>query len=256
METNLTIFSNSEYSYLWPVIEDSIKSLHELKPIFISNSTDIKKPYGFVKYIEYDVNECYAQRWLKILPQLESKYIIVVHDVNIILNCEIDKIFQLIKLIDINNIDRCSLNIFANNDYIYNDTNLQICDLNCRNTQTKTLIPFDNCPSIWKKDSYYNLWLHFPNESYRNCELNNELQNYCKNNFKCFGLNYTNEKIYRCIGRYYHNLFKILHITIKGKLTFPIEVYMDMKEDLIQILEKYSLLEKIEIDNSYGRLLM
>lgn len=252
MDVNLIIYSNSEYSYLWQIIEDTIKPLYDLKPIFISNSTDIKKPDGFVEYIEYDVNDCYSQRWLKIISQLESKYIIVVHDVNIILNCEIDNIFKLIKLIDINNIDRCSLNIFQNNNYIDNGTNLQICDLNCSNTKSKTYIPFDNCPSIWKTTSFLKLWTNFPNENYRNCELNINLQNFCRDIFKCFGLNCNGEQIYTCTGRQYYSFFKILHITIKGRLTFPIEVYMDMKEDLIKILEKYSLLEKIQVDNSYG----
>jgi hypothetical protein len=251
MNLNLIIFSNSEYSYLWPVIEESIINLFELNPIFVCDYTEMKMPNGFCNYLFYDKSDCYAQRWLKILPKIESKYIIVVHDVNIIVNCEIEKMLKLLLLIENNKIDRCSLNVFENNSYISNEENLQICDLNSNATKGKTFIPYDCCSSIWKKESFFNLWCNFPNESYRNSELNQTLQNFCKINFKCFGLNVNNEKIYYCLGRPYYSLFKILHITIKGKLVFPKKVYMDMENDFDKIVEKHSLLNKIEIDNSY-----
>jgi hypothetical protein len=99
------------------------------------------------------------------------------------------------------------------------------------------------------------LWTIFSNETYRGCESNQDLQNYCRNNFKCYGFQKTDEKIYYCLGRPYINLFKILHITTKGEFTFPIEVYMDTIDDFIQICEKYSLKDKITINHSYGCIL-
>ena len=97
MSINLVIFSHSDYSYLWNIIQDSIENIKELNPIFISNKTNLDKPTGFIKYIEYDETYCYAKRWINLLKYIESKYIIVVNDVNIILNYDVYKIKNLIQ---------------------------------------------------------------------------------------------------------------------------------------------------------------
>ena len=110
---SLIIFSHSDYSYLWEIIQDYISEFKELNPIFISNiNNSIQKPYGFTKYIEYNESDCYAQRWINILDNIDSEYILIVHDVQIIVNCDIDKIKTLFYDISYNNIDRCSLNVF------------------------------------------------------------------------------------------------------------------------------------------------
>jgi len=251
MNINLIIFSHSDYSYLWPIIEEKIISLMDLNPIFISNNTELDKPKGFINYLEYDSNKCYSERWQNILPKIESKYIFLVHDVNIIINYDSEKIKELLILINDNNIDRCSLNVFKNNDSIKGKT-IELCDLNSPKTISKTFIPFDLSTSIWNKESFLNLWLNFPLETYQNSELNEKLQIFCRKNFKIYGLNKdNNNKIYYSLGRPYYNLFKILHITIKGNLPFPPEAHMDLKEDFLRIIEKYNLKNKIRINNEY-----
>jgi hypothetical protein len=254
MSICLIIFSNSEYSYLWKIIEETIKPLHLLNPVFISDITDIEKPEGFDKYIEYDSNVCYSKRWHSILPQIVEDYILVVHDTSIILNCEIEKMLSLVKTIDINKIDRFSLNVFNASTIIpYNY--FSICDLNSDYIHAATYIPFDCCPCIWNKNSFLKLWQLFPTETYRSCELNISLQTFCKQNFKSFGLQKNEERVYYCLNRPYYNLFKILHITIKGELLSPIEVYQDMKDDFLKIDEKYSLTGKIKTNDEYKFLL-
>jgi hypothetical protein len=242
---NLLIFTHSEYSFLWPILEDTVKSLYNLNPIFISDSTTIKKPEGFIEYLEYDASDCYSQRWIKILPKISSKYIIVVHDIFIILNHDYEKINILVNIVENYNIDRLSFNVFKANKYIVSN-GLSICDLNTSNIQTNVFIPFDVRPSIWNKNSFFTLWLNHPNTTYRNSE-NESIQKFCKNNFKCFGLQVMdNEKIYYCARSPFYNLFKILIISGSGKLWNPVEVYMDMKDDFISIYDKYYLKDKIE----------
>lgn len=246
---SLLIFSHSDYSYLWPIIEEKIIELFELNPIFISNSNNtIEKPKGFKKYIEYDDKLCYAKRWVNILKDIYSKYILVVHDVQIILNCHVKKINNLLIMLDSNNIERCSLNVFNGVECITNN-NIQICNLN-NVVHGNTFTPYDVCPAIWNVSSFYSLWNTFPNETYHGSELNNHLQNYCKK-IKCYGMQKTEEKIYYCIGRPYYNFFKILFITIKRELLSPREVYMDMKDDLNQIVEKYNLNNQIKNNPNY-----
>jgi hypothetical protein len=247
----LIIFSHSDYSYLWKIIEEYFSKINGIKCVFISNNTTIEKPKGFEQYIEYNSNDCYAKRWINILPLIDSKYIIVVHDVSIIVNYESDKMIKLINVVNKYNIDRLSLNVFKADNYI-EDNGIKICNLNSTNIQSKTFIPFDVCSAIWNKESFLKLWLHFPSETYHSSEVNQLLQLFCKNNLNCFGLQYNNnEKIYYCLGRPYHNLFKILHITIKGEITYPLDVYMDMKDDFLYIFEKYSLKDKININHNY-----
>jgi hypothetical protein len=253
---NLLIFSHSDYYYLWPIIEETIEPLHKLNPIFISNTTSIEKPIGFTQYIEYDDSECYAKRWIHILPQIKSTYILVVHDINIIISCDVDKIQKLFDIAALYNIDRCSLNIFASSTFIAIDNDLQICDLNANDIQAKTFVPYDVCTALWNKNSFLQLWNEFPEETYKTSELNDSLQNYCKTHFRCYGIRYNPQTlIYHCMGRPYHQMFKILHITIKGEITYPVEVYMDMKEDFLRIFEKYNLKDKIPINSNYGFIL-
>ena len=151
---NLLIFSHSDYYYLWPIIEETIEPLFKLNPIFISNKTSIEKPIGFTQYIEYDDYECYAKRWIHILPQIKSRYILVVHDINIIIACDIDKIQTLCDIATVYNIDRCSLNVFQSSTSIDIDDDLQICDLDAHDIQAKTFVPYDVCSALWNKNSF------------------------------------------------------------------------------------------------------
>ena len=245
---SLIIFSHSDYSYLWPIIEECIQKIPQLTPIFVCNKTDINKPNGFTKYIEYDDKLCYSQRWTKdILPYIDEKYILVVHDVQLIVNCDINFIHKIIQIMVENRIDRCSLNVF-NGKHIVENYNIKLCHLN--SAYGNTLTPYDVCPAIWKTDSFKKLFNTFPNETYKISELNEELQIFCRNNLRCFGLQKTNEKIYYCLGRPYFECFKIVFITIKNELVFPVEVYMDMKNEFLYFLEKYKLTEKIKINHN------
>jgi len=251
---NLIIFSHSDYKYLWNIIEDSISKLQDLNPIFVSNKNSVyDKPKGFIKYIEYDDNLCYAKRWTNdIIPYLSLNYILIVHDTQLIVGCDVNKIQELVQLIKINDIDRCSLNVFKGSDILHDSirSNLQLCNLN-KNVIGKTCVPFDVCPSIWKVSSFLQLWNTFNNETYHQSEQNKNVQNYCKS-LKCYGLQKTNDKIYYCLGRPYREFFKILFITIKGEIPFPKEVFMDMIPELNEIYKKYyNDLKDVKINNSY-----
>ena len=240
---SLIIFSHTDYSYLWPLIEECIIKIKKLELVFVCNKTDINKPNGFTEYIEYDDKLCYAERWTKdILPYIDKKYILVVHDVQLVVNCDTNFIHKIMQIMLENRIDRCSLNVF-NGENIIENYNIKLCHLN--SAHGNTLTPYDVCPAIWKTDSLKELFDIFPNETYRTSELNDNLQMFCRNNLRCFGLQKTNEKIYYCLGRPYLEYFKVLFITIKNDMLFPVEVYMDMKNEFLYFLQKYKLTEKI-----------
>jgi hypothetical protein len=250
---SLIIFSHSDYSFLWPIIEETLEKIPDLNPIFVSNKTGLIKPCGFTKYIEYNDTLSYAERWTKdILPYIDSEYILIVHDVQIIVNCDINFIDNIIRLMNENHVDRCSMNVFNGLDIIENK-DVKLCKLNTAHGNTFT--PYDLCPTIWKTSSFKTIFETFSNETYRSSELNETLQNFCREKLNCYGLQKTNQKIHYCLGRPYLEYFKILFITTKNEITFPPELYMDMKDEFLYFFEKYKLGEKININNNYGFIL-
>lgn len=250
---SLIIFSNSEYNFLWPLIEETIGKINKINKIFVCDINDLEKPKGFDKYIIYDINNCYSKRWTNdILPNIETDYILVVHDVQVIVNYDENFILNSLQIMKEYSIDRLSLNVFNGIDIIKN-YNLNICNLNSANGNT--FIPYDVCPCIWNTKSFKILFETFPNETYKTSELNDDLQYFCKNNFKCYGQNKSEEKIFYCIGRPYLEYFKILFITINKEIMHPLDVYMDMKNDFIYFSDKYKLYEIIKVNHNYDFIL-
>ena len=94
-EINLIIFSHSDYSVLWPILEESVEKVQGITKMFVCNKTDLIKPKGFQIYIEYDDKKYYSERWTEdILPNINEKYILVVHDVQVIVNCDTKHILE------------------------------------------------------------------------------------------------------------------------------------------------------------------
>jgi hypothetical protein len=250
---SLIIFSNSEYSFLWPLIEETISKIVFSNKVFVSDKNDLIKPIGFNQYITYNNDNCYSKRWtLDILPQITTEYIIIVHDVQLIINFDNTFIYNLIEILQKHHIDRCSLNVFNGNEIIEENT-IKICNLN--NATGNTLTPYDLCPAIWNANSFNKLFEVFSEETYSKSELNPDLQTYCKENYKCYGLQKFDNRILYCLGRPYLEYFKILHITIKKEITYPIEVYMDMKDDFLYYLNKYNLDKYVTTNTNYSFIL-
>lgn len=197
----------------------------------------------------YDDTLKYTGRWLNILEEINTDYIVIIHDVDILLYFDINIFNIYYSLVLENKIDRLSLSIFNPNSklskYIDN-IEYAICNLNDIK-KTNHYVPYDVSPSVWNKNSFIKLCSIFPNETYASSELNINLQNYCKKTLKCYGISYTsNIQIQYCRGLVYSTYFKFLHITTNGKLLLPYDVYMDTKDDLIKILEKYNIVLKTQ----------
>jgi hypothetical protein len=249
---SLVIFSNSEYFFLWPIIEECVSQI-KFHKIFVCDVNDLEKPKGFDEYIYYDEKHCYAKRWTcDILPNIASNYTIVVHDVQIIVNFDEEFIFKILQVMSEYSIDRCSLNVFDGNNIIQ-ENGVNLCNLN--SARGNTFTPYDVCPAIWNKNSFKLLFDTFHQETYRTSELNQNLQHFCRDNLRCFGMQKSIHKIYYCLGRPNLNQYKTLHITIQKKILHPIDVYMDMKEQFIYYANKYKLINFVKINNSCNSIL-
>lgn len=242
-EISLLIHTHSDYHYLWPIIRDYTQKI-PIKKVLAYNSIPegTELPKYFDRYVKYDGNMCYAQRMHEILANLTSMYVFLVHDIDIILNIDINALKAYLDIIIENDIDRVHMSVFNGTGKIHK-SNYVLCDLNKPLlTASNQFVPIDCQPAIWKRSSFMKLLALFPNETYASLELTKDVINYCINNFKCYGVQYTtNLKIKYNRALTMCDLFLFLHITTKGKFTYPLETYMDLKPNLEEIVRKYSI---------------
>jgi hypothetical protein len=265
-DLTLIIFTNSDYHYLWNVIDDYINKIDStyLKKILCyndnyssNNSSNLEFPKKFDDYIPYNGNINYSKRWIEILPKITTSHILIVHDIDIILNLDLDKLAIFFNMVKYHNIDRLSLSLFLGSEIInselsnnsnMNNNKYYICNLK-NVVNTRHYVPYDVSPSIWNKNTFLQLISLFPNETYASSEQNQNLQFYCRNNLKCYGIHtFADNTCYYpkyCRGLVYSNIFQFLHITTKSQLLLPYEIYMDCKTELLEILKKYNLENKI-----------
>ena len=239
---DLVIFTNSSYNYLWPIIDKNFDKIfeNEINIYFYTDelTTKINKKF---KQIEYDKTKNYVERLIFLFDNLKNKYILLIHDIDLIINFNFNDFKKYYNLLIQNDIDRLSLHIYNNTKTIIElDENIKICSLN-DNFRTNVFIPFDYCPSIFNRIKFRNLLEFYKKESYSSLELNKNFQNDFKKNMKSYGIQLTNYiKIINCRGFTYSNLFTILHITTKGML-LDCECYQDLKDIFLQIYNDYNL---------------
>lgn len=241
--TTLLIHTHSDYSYLWPIINDYIKNISMNKIFAYDKIPDNSVlPSNFTSYIQYDVSLNFSKRLVPILNQIDYKYILLVYDVDLIINLDENALRIYMNIIDENNIERCSTAVFNGSEQLHKE-NYSICNLNRPlKSLSNHYIPADCSPVIWNKNSFIKMLELFPNETYSSLELNKNVINYHKQKVKCYGIQYTsNINILYCKGATTCNVFSFLHITLKGKIMKPFEVYMDYKQIFLDIISKYNL---------------
>jgi hypothetical protein len=243
MNVCLLIKTNSVYSYLWPIIEDYIKDIKLYKVLAYNEVPENKNlPKHFHSYIKYDQNLNFSRRLLQVIPKINFDYILFVSDVDIIINLNVTALYNYVKIMEENNIDRVHTAVFDGYN-IKNRGQYSLCNLNQNLKQnTNHFYPYDCGSAIWNKNKFIQFLNVFIEEGYSSLELSNNVQNYCKTNLSCFGIQLTkNTNIKYNRGLTYTNDFSFLHITTKGKFLKPIQVYGDYERELKDIIKKYNL---------------
>jgi len=243
MNVCLLIKTNSVYSYLWPIIEDYIKDIKIYKVLAYNEVPPNKNlPKNFDKYIKYDQKKNFARRLLQIIPEINMDYIVFVPDIDIIINLNVITLTNYVKMMEESNIDRIHLSVFDGFEKIYKNK-YSLCNLNSGMKQRPNhYIPYDAGPAIWNKNKFLALLNKYPNETYDSLEQNPLVQNYCKSNLRCFGIQLTlYSKVKYHYGRTYSSDLDFLHITVKGKFLKPISCYHNYEGDLKKIIKNYNL---------------
>jgi len=251
MTNNLkyVIYTHSEYD---DILRINLDYSHNLNKILLINSgavLDDTVKEKFESIIYYDDSQPYGNRIFTCLNQLNEKYILFSHDIDIPISYNIETLDELISFMNENDIDRVDLQqdvpSIQNEKLQNNNKNLIFKDtILIRNDNPNTYI-YNVNPSMWNKNSFIEIIKNYQSETYRTIETSS---------IQTFSMPYN---IYKChhnmsekLGWFYVTpLFKYLHITHNGHL-LPIEQTENKLSDennhiYQKIIHKYDLKNKV-----------
>jgi hypothetical protein len=236
------IYSHSSYSDILNIQNEYIKNITEQK-ILLIDKIDPNIKYNFDKIIYYDDKLNYTKRLYNCLKQLTNvKYIIFIHDNDILVKKSDIDLNKLIEIMNTNNIDRLDLQ-----DKRDSNKKIKFSDeINLIKNEDIKYYIYNVNPCIYRLDKLIELCNKF-DYSYRDVE--EHIQTYTLENLNTYYLN-SNKKIN---GGYFvvTNIFVYLHITHSGYL-MPAnnhENHLDpfLQAHYEQILSKYKLNRNMRI---------
>jgi len=259
---NYIIYSHTSYLDVLNIQSDHMGN-YENTTLFINTNNDdnIGQIYDkFNRVIFYDDLQPYAKRLIECIEQIDDKYFLLIHDIDILLYVDEELILKLYDFIEYKCIDRIDLKQAPNLnsievikfghdipiDKMVSTLPSEIID---GTYLIKQEIPEDYIynvnPSIWNRESFLTLLNLFPNKTYRDIE-GMDVQRYSTNLliYKLFSLKPIKCGYFECL-----DLFKFLHISHSGKLLLLNEKYeteygqsyLDIGNEYLNIVNKYNL---------------
>lgn len=232
------VYSHSSYSDILQVQNDYFKNINGQKYLFIDKIEE-NIIYNFDKIFFYNDNLNYSKRILQCLKEanIEEEFVIFHLDINIVIKQNEQKINDLINIMQINSIDRLD---FCTYKFLESEKNISYKDYLLINNNDINYHIYNVGTAIYKLNKYINFLEKF-DYSYRSIEVIPEVQEYTKNNFNAYYLNYKNQKN---INTGYYGMTDILiyiHITHAGHL-MPIDnnnLDENLQEEYNTIVNKY-----------------
>lgn len=267
MELTYIFYSHTDFLDMLQIASDYSRKIKNKILLINENNIlpeDIKN--NFIEIIFYDDTLPYSTKLSKVLDKIKSKYILFTHEVDIILDIDMDLMSRLVDYMEYDNLDRIDLQpnggnnegryvkikkdndpkeweIFENIFDPYNQLSNQDWFLG-RHNNPRTYI-FNVNPSIWKVDSLREILTTFNGRTYRNIEYD-DVQDFC-----------TKYKIYNLYARHVLHcgylkclpFYKYLHITHYQRLLrfdgrFRDEFnqsYADASKEYTEIVNNYNL---------------
>ncbi len=258
---NYVIYGHTDYLDVLKIQTDYMSVYNNVTLFINNNNLDLGDLYSkYTKVIFYDDSKQYSYRLLDCLNQINEKYLVFIHDIDIVLNIDEQTILSFHNFMETNNVDRIDLKQSHNLnvlDVIEVDKNNSVDswkkikkeEINDAIYLVKQEDPNDFIynvnPSIWKRESLLELVNAFPHKTYRTIE-DMDVQNYCKrfDVYKLYSKNSIECGYFICL-----EIFKFLHISHSGKLlrltdSFTTELnqsYRPISEEYIDIVNKYNL---------------
>jgi hypothetical protein len=253
------IYSNTSYLDILEIQTEKIKN--KGATLFIDNN-DKDLTYIYSNYSEvifYDESQTYAQRILTCVSQCDYDYFLLLHDIDILVYSNEDKLGGILSYMKTKNLDRIDIKRtqLTSKETVIDissvDINSWVEDNDMNNDEKLYLVklsdPHDYIynvnPSFWKKSSLMDIMSRFTEKTYRTIE-DMDVQNYCTKFevYRTFSNNYKRCGYYDCI-----NEFVFLHITHGGKylslnenkVTSYGQSYSDVYDEYVGIVNKYNL---------------
>lgn len=236
MQVKYVIYSHTDYLDILTVQTEYLNS-YENKVLLINSTnldiSNIVNQYKEVLY--YDSTLPYASRLLT-LSVLPDKYILLIHDIDILVKYDANVLKNFISFMDDNNVDRVDLQVRHSWDQNAFKINYNNIILSKQKDPNKYI--YNVNPSIWKLNSLLTTMDIFCNETYRTIECIST-QLYCSKNLHVYKL-YSDSYI-RCGWFSCLDFFQFIHITHHGKLLPRVKNNLDS-----HLLENYkSIVDKI-----------
>lgn len=237
------VYSHTDYLKVLEVQSDYIQKCPN-RVLFVNTPASGELDYIEAKYnkvVYYDDALQYTDRVAQGLQSIDSKYILFTHDIDILLNIDLQIIEQLVTLAEEHNIDRIDLKHTPVPQDVQEHDNevalLRVTDVNN--------YMYNVNPSIWKVDAFRDLLSNFKNRSYRNIE-DPDVQKFCLkyNMYKAYSNTFLKCGYYNCMSFY-----TFLHISHAGRLltlneeskTEYGQSYQDVRGEFEKIVDKYNL---------------
>jgi hypothetical protein len=243
------VYSNTDYLEVLEIQTDYATTKQKNCILFINhNDLGLEVLYSnYQRVVFYNDQDSYATRLRTCIEQLEDAYFLFTHDIDILLNVELDTINNLYEAMVIEGMDRIDLK------HTDNLSSSRLYDISSFTKPGTLLVKQDDIhsyiynvnPSIWKRSSFLELLNAFPQKGYRNIE-DLDVQTFCTR-FDVYKI-HTSDKVecgyFNCVDFYTY-----LHISHSGRLlplnetfTTPYnQSYRAVKDEYIKIVNSYNL---------------
>jgi hypothetical protein len=245
-ELDYIVYSHSSFKDILEIQTDHLSGKGRLTLFIDENKEDLQQIYDrYDKVVFYSPSLPYGERLRQCVSQIDYDYFILMHDIDIAVYIDDDRMIEFVHFLRKNDFDRIDFQLAYDYDESHktNDDGLYLIRSSNTDTQNKGYC-YNVNPSIWKRETLLSILEEAISRGfseYRTIEAY-EIQEFaCK--FKIFKL--FSRKKYRC--GYFTCLqpFRYLHIT-HSRLLFspshlPPESSVDIVEDYDRILKKYDL---------------
>lgn len=238
MSCELVVYTHSDYSDIWPIVVDALRShaSDQTVCIAVNSQADCSRLEGFSLYRYNDANP-YAARLAEICSQSSSEYLFFFHDIDVLMRFDSTKFGQLLQWIQVEGVDRFLMGVLPSRLFYtkVGDISIGTSGLNVCNWFTT---PYDVGPSIWKRQTMLDLMTKHSAETYRSIESSAIQGDLAQK--KVYGFCKSDVPIRFTLGRPFTSFFAFCHILVRGKWTPPL-AYQSYTDFFTSLPERYKL---------------
>lgn len=238
MSCEILVFTHSDYQDIWPIVTDALKQhVAGIKVSFAVNTlADTSSLQEFSLYRYNDANP-YAKRLVEVCSQIQSDYIFFFHDVDVVMSFDAEKLREILEWMKAKDVDRFLLGVLPSRLFseqlggiAIGKSGLNVCDW--------FTTPYDVGPSIWKRQTIFDLMMKHSTETYRSIESSGIQDDLAQK--RVFGFCKSDIPIRFTIGRPYSCWFSFCHILVRGKW-IPPQAYQSYQEFFTTLPERYQI---------------